>query len=140
VKRQKVDGRAYFSDDIVGTRKTRYYCNHLSEFKEIYIQKSNMKKLEKSMLHFIAFIPCVAIYFLVFSKKFQIVGFKVLIISLLYALINGILEEIFGVEFLIKCLIKIFYWHTYIRPYFLVFGIYHYILQKEWYIKVAFPH
>ncbi len=72
-----------------------YSCNGFSDLKEIYCQKSNVKKAERNVLNLIAFMPCIATFFVVFREFAPIAGFKVLTIALLFALINGTLEEMF---------------------------------------------
>jgi len=72
-----------------------YSCNGFSELKEIYSLKSNIKKAKRNLLYLIAFIPCIATFFVVFKSIASTAGFMVLVIALIYALINGTFEEMF---------------------------------------------
>lgn len=72
-----------------------YSCNGLSRLKEIYSQKANIKKTERNLLYVLAFIPCIATFFVVFINIADQTGILLLVIALLYAFINGTFEEMF---------------------------------------------
>lgn len=72
------------------------YCSDgLSKLREIYTLKSNITTVSKNIFYFLAFVPCIATFFAVFKEVAPIAGFQVLIISLVFALINGTFEEMF---------------------------------------------
>ncbi|WP_313232698.1 CPBP family glutamic-type intramembrane protease [Tissierella praeacuta] len=87
------------------------------------------------------FGPCIATYFIVFNNFAPVVELKVLVIALVYALINGTIEELFwrGIfnNFFNN---NIFLAYVYPTIFFGIWHIYHYTFQKEWYIKVDFLH
>ncbi|MBU5439154.1 CPBP family intramembrane metalloprotease [Tissierella sp. MSJ-40] len=99
-----------------------YYCNGFSGLKEIYSQKSDIKITMRNIYYLLAFIPCIATYFVVFKEFAPIAGFKVLAIVLLYALINGTLEEMFWRGIFNKVFDNIFL--AYIYP-TIFFGVWH---------------
>jgi len=72
-----------------------YICDGFTELKTIYSQKSSVKKVERSIWYIVGFMPCLATFLFVFKQFALIAGFRVLTIALLYALINGTLEEMF---------------------------------------------
>ncbi|QUH19960.1 CPBP family intramembrane glutamic endopeptidase [Alkaliphilus sp. B6464] len=72
-----------------------YSCNGLSGLKGVYSQRSNIKTSERIIWYLIAFMPCIATFFIVFKNFVPIAGFQVLVIALAYALINGTIEELF---------------------------------------------
>lgn len=63
--------------------------------KKIYCHKSDIGKAESNVLKSIAFLPCIATFFVVIKEFATIAGFKVLIIALLFAITNGTFEEMF---------------------------------------------
>lgn len=70
-----------------------YCCNGLSELKEIYFTKSNIKKIIRNVWYLTAFMPSIATFFAVFKNFAAMAGVKALTITLLYALVNGTIEE-----------------------------------------------
>jgi len=72
-----------------------YSCNGPHGLKEVYSQRTDIKTSERVLWYLIAFMPCVATFFVVFKNFAPIAGFQVLVIALLYALINGTIEELF---------------------------------------------
>lgn len=72
-----------------------YSSNGFSKLKGIYSQKSNITATKKNIYYLLAFMPCVATFFVVFKEYASIAGVQVLAIALLFALINGTFEEMF---------------------------------------------
>ncbi|MDF2871773.1 MAG: Abortive infection protein [Anaerocolumna sp.] len=72
------------------------YCsNGFGKLREIYTQKSNITAVIRNIYYLLAFMPCIAIFFVVFKKVAPIAGFQVLVIALVFAIINGTFEELF---------------------------------------------
>lgn len=76
-----------------------YSCNGLSGLKGVYSQRSNIKTPERIIWYLIAFMPCIATFFIVFKNFVPIAGFQVLVIALAYALINGTIETVLAWNF-----------------------------------------
>lgn len=72
-----------------------YVTGGVKELKTIYSMKSEMPKVIRICHYFLAFIPCIAIFFVVFIKVVPQTTIKVLSISLFFALINAPIEELF---------------------------------------------
>ncbi len=72
-----------------------YSGNRCSEVLEIYYQKSDLKITERNILYIIGFILCFATFFVVFKEYALTAELQVLTLSLLFALINGTVEEMF---------------------------------------------
>ncbi|MHC1685182.1 MAG: CPBP family intramembrane glutamic endopeptidase [Clostridiaceae bacterium] len=72
-----------------------YSCNEFGKLREIYIQRSNITTATRNIYYLLAFIPCIATFFVVFKEFAPIVEFQVLAIALLFAVINGTFEEMF---------------------------------------------
>lgn len=72
-----------------------YISNGFSELRGIYFQESNIPTRISKAYYLLAFIPCIATFFVVFKEFAPVAGFQVLSIALLYALINGTFEEMF---------------------------------------------
>lgn len=72
-----------------------YNSNGLSSLGGIYTQKSNIPTIMRKLYYLLAFIPCIATFFVVFKELASTAGLQVLFIALLFALINGTIEEMF---------------------------------------------
>ena len=71
-------------------------CNGFNGLKRIYARQQLRTTIPvEKMYHLLAFAPCIATYFVVFKEFARVAGSQVLIIALIYALINGTLEEMF---------------------------------------------
>lgn len=72
------------------------YCSGgLSRLREIYRQKSNITTAKRKIYYLLALIPCIATFFAVFKDAAPLAGFQVMSIALVFAIINGTLEEMF---------------------------------------------
>jgi hypothetical protein len=74
---------------------TIYSSKGLDGLMEIYCKRIEITNKNRRRYYFLAFIPCLATLIVVFGEIAPIVGFQVLLLSLLFALINGTLEEMF---------------------------------------------
>lgn len=72
-----------------------YICDGLGGLKEVYSQKSNIKSSKKVIWYLMALMPCIATFFIVFKNFAPVAEFQVLVIALVYAIINGTIEELF---------------------------------------------
>ena len=100
-----------------------YSCNGFNGLKELYSPLSNISATIKMLNYLLAFIPCIAIFFVVFKEFVPNAGFRVLAIALLFALINGTFEEMFWRGVFNKVFHNNIYL-SYIYP-SLFFGIWH---------------
>jgi len=74
---------------------TIYASSGLVGLKEIYNQRTKIPKIKRITYYFIASIPCIATFSVVFKGFALMAGFQVLTLALLFALINGTIEEMF---------------------------------------------
>ena len=99
-----------------------YSSGGTGRLKEIYHQcfTSTTKKKGYGLL---ALIPCVATFFAVFKATAPIAGYQVLVIALVFALINGTIEEMFWRGIFNQIFKENLFW-AYIYP-TVFFGIWH---------------
>lgn len=74
---------------------TLYVIKGTNGLKDLYNQESNITMKMKKLLYAIAFVPCIATFFVVFKGTVQVAGFRVLSIAIAFAAINGTVEEMF---------------------------------------------
>ncbi|PKM96456.1 MAG: hypothetical protein CVU84_01725 [Firmicutes bacterium HGW-Firmicutes-1] len=72
-----------------------YVSGGVNGLKSIYSMKSDVTTVTKFIHYFIAFIPCIAIFFVAFIKVAPQTTIQILFVSLFCALINGTIEELF---------------------------------------------
>lgn len=72
-----------------------YLSHGFGYIRGIYFQKSNLPIATKLIYYVLAFIPCLGTLFAVFIEIAPKAGFKVLLLALGFALINGTIEEMF---------------------------------------------
>lgn len=72
-----------------------YSANGFRGLKEIYTQKSDISSAMRNICYLLSIIPCTATFFAVFKKFAPAAGLQVLVVALVFALINGIFEEMF---------------------------------------------
>lgn len=72
-----------------------YSSDGFSKLRRIYSQKSNITKAIRNIYYLLAFMPCIATFFVVFKGVAPIIEFQVLAIALPFAIINGTFEEMF---------------------------------------------
>ncbi|VDN46648.1 Abortive infection protein [Petrocella atlantisensis] len=101
---------------------TIYASNGFAGLKEMYVQRTEMPKSKRMAYYFLALIPCIATFFVVFKGFALIAGFQVLILALLFALINGTIEELFWRGAFNKVFKNVYF--AYIYP-SIFFGIWH---------------
>lgn len=70
-----------------------YSANGVNGVKKIFSNKIN--KSNNMVFYLLAFVPCIATFFVIFKETIPFVGFQVLFMALLFALINGFFEEMF---------------------------------------------
>lgn len=63
--------------------------------KQIYSQKNSAFVKYRILYYILAFTPCIATFFVVFKEFVFKSNFTVLVFTLIFALINGIIEEMF---------------------------------------------
>ncbi|WP_105620030.1 CPBP family intramembrane glutamic endopeptidase [Vallitalea okinawensis] len=72
-----------------------YIIGSTEELKRIYQGHVNNFDIKRLIYHIAAFIPCIATFCIIFYGLFLKVEFHVLGIALLFALVNGTIEELF---------------------------------------------
>lgn len=72
-----------------------YISDGFSKLRRIYSQKSNITTEMKNIYYLLAFLPCIATFFVVFKEFAPIARFQALAITLLFAIINGVFEKMF---------------------------------------------
>lgn len=72
-----------------------YSSNGFGKLREIYSQKSNITPVMRNIYYVLAFMPCIATFFVVFKEFAPIAGFQVFVIASVFAIINGTFEEMF---------------------------------------------
>lgn len=100
-----------------------YSSNGFSKLREIYTQKSNITITMRHVYYSLAFMPCIATFFVVFKGYVSIVEFQVLAIALSFAIINGTFEEMLWRGVFNKIFDNNVFW-SYIYP-SVFFGIWH---------------
>jgi len=72
-----------------------YSFDGFSNIIKLYFQKLHISIRMKNIYYLLAFIPCIATFFVVFRRFAFKAGFEIFIIVFLFALINGTVEELF---------------------------------------------
>lgn len=73
---------------------TVYTLGGFGKLKAIYSLKSDMVAKRKIAYYFLAFVPCIAVFFVVFIKLIPEISAGIILIALFFALINGTIEEL----------------------------------------------
>ncbi|MBU5593307.1 CPBP family intramembrane metalloprotease [Clostridium sp. MSJ-4] len=102
---------------------TLYASGNFNGLKELYRQKSSISTAVRKINYILAFLPCLATFFVVFKGTAPKAGFGVIFIALIFGLINGTIEEVFWRETFNKVFNNNVYL-SYIYPY-VFFGIWH---------------
>lgn len=72
-----------------------YFSNGSGGIKGIYSQMTRLATKNKIIYYILAFVPCFGVLFAVFIEIASKAGFQVLLLALVFALINGTIEEMF---------------------------------------------
>ncbi len=99
-----------------------YYLDGIVEIKSVYICSTKLSTLQSAFI-MLAFMPCIATFCVVFINILSVAPVQVFLIAVLFAIINGVVEELFWRGIFISLFPKNIML-GYILPTFL-FGLWH---------------